>query len=311
MHTRVVSSRTRALGFGPTARGLEGPIPPESRAETDACVAPCAPRSQDSGLEGGAVVAYPGAPIIHLVQKVEVFGQDIGWGWGLNTGLSVARVFILDTTLGCFVSPDGPFLSWRGPRIGRPAFLPFHCHKVLFPLRVSLLPWTHFSTRTSSSGTQLIWGFFNPVCTYSCNLSLFEGLISHQGKEYISHTLPFKKNVYKAYMSCHLSTNSTEYLHFSYYRYPSFFFYKNVHHLGNSPPVLSSSFLLARFFPLFCYVHTRTLRCKNSLLVSAVFRENLRSWKILFHKSFWHAYCLSEKFQGGSSPKTSLYWKSD
>lgn len=33
---------------------------------------------------------------------------------------------------------------------------------------------------------------------------------------------------------------------------------KNVHHLGNSPPALPSSFLPARFLPPFCYVHIHT-----------------------------------------------------
>lgn len=78
--------------------------------------------------------------VVHLVQKVEELGQDIAWGWDLYTGPSGTRVILPNTTPGCLVVPYSPFLSWSGLRIGRPAFLPFHCHELLFPLRASLLP---------------------------------------------------------------------------------------------------------------------------------------------------------------------------
>lgn len=43
-------------------------------------------------------------------------------------------------TLRWTVFSESPFLAWRGPRISLPALLPFCGHKLLSPLRVSLLP---------------------------------------------------------------------------------------------------------------------------------------------------------------------------
>lgn len=63
--------------------------------------------------------------------------------------------------MGLFCFPGSPFLSPVAPGWPTLPSFPSTVIKCYFHLE-SLLPWTHFSTRTSSASTQLTWGFRFP-----------------------------------------------------------------------------------------------------------------------------------------------------